>query len=153
LNNCKKISLSNAALGKEAGIASLIVTDREGRALGGASRVARSKSQQERTVEVPIVAIDTVCKDRDVSIIHVDCEGYEAEAIMGGIETIRILRPIVVAETNPKSLSAVIEIVQGLGYHSIGTVHQNIVLVPKGRSVRAAKLLTHNVEATAAAEV
>ncbi|MDZ7845687.1 MAG: FkbM family methyltransferase [Owenweeksia sp.] len=42
------------------------------------------------TIEVDIVKIDDIVpKDREASILHLDVEGFEKQALTGGLETIK----------------------------------------------------------------
>lgn len=53
----------------------------------------------------------------DVTLIKIDAEGYEADVLIGGIETIREHRPAIIAEANTdKDLEGIMEILEPLGY-------------------------------------
>jgi FkbM family methyltransferase len=98
LNDLANIELTRAALGPKSGNLSLRTIDDEGRKLGGASHF----DPAEGTEMAPQVRLDDVVPaDRAVSIIQLDVEGYEGQALKGCRETIRRNRPIIILETVP----------------------------------------------------
>lgn len=93
MNGLENVTLSNCALGRSSASLSLC-TERDGDYLGGASFIV------ERPGDTRIETIDSIVPaDRQVGVIHLDVEGYEAAALEGARETIRRCRPIIVLET------------------------------------------------------
>lgn len=135
INDLNNVVLSNAGLGAKRGTLFLQTRDRNDRALGGASRViAGETSEAVRGEETQIRTIDeTVGKRRKVSIIQLDVEGYEKEALSGGLRTIRKWRPILIFEIRPTSALPdskwFAERILELGYRRIENVHSNAVFV------------------------
>lgn len=114
LNDLGNLTLRNSGLGAAAGSAKL-VTERHGQYLGGGSFVVDEPGRTR------IETIDEVVpSDRQVGMIHLDVEGYEAQALEGARETIQRCRPIIVLET----------LVPISGYAKSGTVGRNHILTP-----------------------
>ena len=76
------------------------ITDGSGQALGGSSRIVGNDREKMPGMEiVQIVAIDDVVGiDRLISIIQLDVEGHEKEALSGALKTVRRCFPILILE-------------------------------------------------------
>lgn len=60
---------------------------------------------EEKLIKVPVVRIDDrLANEGRVSLMKVDCEGYEVEIIKGAIETLRNHRPLLFIEVHPRML-------------------------------------------------
>jgi FkbM family methyltransferase len=132
INNLSNVVLTNAGLGLQQGSFLMRVSDSNGRALGGASRMVSSTDRygREQAVEVNISRLDDVLEqDRNVSILQLDVEGFEQFALAGAMETLRRCRPMLILENLPGEewLSGNIF---SLGYRIQGRLHDNTVLVP-----------------------
>jgi FkbM family methyltransferase len=100
LNNIDNVLLTHAGLGKEYSLEKLTTIKQDGTVWGGGSRIEPSSNGQ--TEDINIVPIDSeVPKSRDISLIHLDVEGFETEALMGAINTIQRCKPILIVETIP----------------------------------------------------
>jgi FkbM family methyltransferase len=106
LNELKNVRLARAALGEKNEQRSLVTRSPEGIVLGGSSHVLRGITERFGTIEpIQTVAIDSVIPpQRSVTVIHLDVERYEMEAVTGGMETIRRCRPVLVLEAAPPPL-------------------------------------------------
>jgi hypothetical protein len=83
---------------------------------------------------VNVVRIDDVIPaDRDVSIIQLDVEGYEKEALIGAIQTIKRCLPILILEDNNDIINSpwFSSEILSIGYEVSGMLHQNTVLQVK----------------------
>lgn len=128
LNDCRSVSLTNAGLGASASTEPMAVRDRRGQSLGGASRLLTQPTDDGTVEPVRVVAVDdAVPGDRTVSIIQLDVEGYEGQALAGAIETISRCRPLLVLETLPEDDPVMGKLVD-LGYRPTRTVNRNTVL-------------------------
>ena len=151
LNRVTNVVLVHAALGERAGTAELHVRDPGGVAFGGGSTLVddlaaaaarnRAKAKPARgarrltarmrgsaTVTVDVVAIDDlVPADRAVSVIHLDVEGFEAQALAGAAKTIARCAPAIVLESVPRDTPAW-RMLADLGYDVVDQVGANIVL-------------------------
>ena len=101
INGLTNIELANAGLGERNEALSMVTTDDRGRALGGGSRLIGKNG--EATVglieTVQMVTVDEQLEiDRKVSIIQLDIEGHEKQALSGAIKTIRRHLPIIILE-------------------------------------------------------
>ena len=133
MNELKNVDLRQAALGAAAGYGFLQTADPTGRALGGASRVLAggAESAVRHVEKIPIVSIDEiVTSSRIVSIIHLDVEGQEREALSGALHTIRRSLPILILENLPANEWLSTNILS-LGYRAGPRLHANTVLLPR----------------------
>ncbi len=129
INGLQNIELTNAGLGDQPGSLAMVTTDAQGRALGGRSYIPAQGIEPAGTETIRIVTVDEVVSStRKVSIIHLDVEGYEKQALGGALKTIQRWSPILLLERLPEQpwLSAHIS---QLGYRVAQTIHFNTVLV------------------------
>jgi FkbM family methyltransferase len=106
LNGLKNVRLARAALGEKNEQRSLVTRSPDGIVLGGSSHVLRGITERFGTIEpIQAVTIDSaIPPQRSVTVIHLDVERYEMEAVTGGMETIRRCRPVLVLESAPPPL-------------------------------------------------
>ncbi|MGH6877777.1 MAG: FkbM family methyltransferase [Rhizomicrobium sp.] len=126
LNDIHNVTLARAALGAGSGNA-LLCTGQPGRHAGGGSSVVTTRKRAGFTYEeVPVVAVDeTVPGDRPVSILQLDVEKYEQQALAGALVTIRRWRPLLVLETLPADAGWFAENILALGYEDAGALDEN----------------------------
>jgi len=135
LNYIQNVSLKNAGLGAKKEYSLMRTADETGRSLGGGSRIISEFSNEPSgTEKVEIVTIDdTVPTDRVVSIIQLDVEGYEKEALSGALMTIKRCLPIIVLEVLPNSTLLdsdwFTDNILSLGYRIKNTIHDNTVFM------------------------
>jgi FkbM family methyltransferase len=133
INGIADVVLANAALGDKQQYLFLQTADDDGRSLGGESRIIEAEPGTSTKGEmVPIVTIDdAVGQDRNVSLLQLDVEGHEKEALAGGLGTIRRCLPTIILEVRPGSqlISSdwFLENIMSLGYRKITDVHGNFV--------------------------
>lgn len=130
LNGLGNVRLHRTALGAERGEGLLRVADSTGRALGGRSSLVDAIDGQsgERGETVPLSRIDDVVPaDRHVSVIHLDVERHEQQALAGALATIRRCRPALIVETLPEA-AWIHEHLAPLGYAIAGRVGPNTLL-------------------------
>ena len=130
INGLTNIRLLHGALGAGAGLATLMVSSPEGRALGGGSRVVEpAAAPPHTTYRVPVVRIDDIVPaDRPVALIQLDVERQERQALTGALATIRRCRPALIVETLPDDAWISANLVP-LGYRRAGMVGPNSLLV------------------------
>lgn len=70
-------------------------------------------------IAVPLVMLDRKCRDKTVSFIKADVEGYETEVLKGALQTIHRCKPVMFVEANhPRTDSnALGNFIQSLGYN------------------------------------
>lgn len=132
LNGIENVELHNIGLGSEESEGDLRIRDAAGSASGGASKIMDSTKSEGSFEKVRIRPIDEVIEDeRAVSIIQLDVEGYEINALSGGLKTILRCKPILIIEVNPGSetveSSWFKENILGLGYSQVGVLYNNLV--------------------------
>jgi FkbM family methyltransferase len=135
INHISNVVLANAGLGKNKENLLMKVTDDRGNSLGGGSQIMGKEIEEEKgLVSVQIVAIDdVVSSERFVSIIQLDVEGHEIEALQGGLKTIERCRPILIIEDWPNSSlfcnKWFIDNIYGLGYEKVRNIHDNTIFI------------------------
>lgn len=135
INGIKNVVLTKAGLGAKQESLLMKMTDESGRSLGGASQIISEESAEVAGVEaVQIVRVDTtVGANRNVSIIQLDVEGHEKEALMGALKTIQSCFPIIILENLPNSTLIdgdwFGENILSLGYRKVNHMHGNLVFV------------------------
>jgi FkbM family methyltransferase len=132
LNGLKNVKLAHAALGDKNEQRALVTSLPDGAALGGASHVMRGVPDRFGTIEpINVVTIDhAISADRKVTVLHLDVEKYETEAVTGGLETIRRCRPLLILESAPPPLRAVLA---QLGYVLADKIEHNKIFTPVRR--------------------
>jgi FkbM family methyltransferase len=133
INQLHNVRIINAGLGEITGSQQLATTDFQGTPLGGASQMLPNREDAweprgDQSALVEIVAIDEVVPaDRVVSIIQLDIEGYEQQALSGAMRTIERDRPILIVETLPAE-EWVAQYLMPLGYRMTERILENAVL-------------------------
>lgn len=134
INGIENIELINAGLGEVKNSLPMLVSNENGQARGGSSRILTigENSTLGGVETVQIVTIDeTVPTDRTVSIIQLDVEGHEKQALSGALKTIQRCLPVIIVEVRPNSTllesNWFSENILSLGYQMTGTVHGNSV--------------------------
>jgi FkbM family methyltransferase len=126
LNGLRNVRLSSLGLGETRQQVPLQIADEQGLPQGGASRIVTRKQAGNGAYMVEIAPLDELLPaEADIGILHLDVEGYEAPALMGGLKTIRRCKPILILETVPP------EVVEAhlapLGYRRVATVDNNTI--------------------------
>lgn len=133
LNGLRNVSLTQAGLGAEPGCLDMEVADASGRALGGRSHIVDTAAGG-RVTPVEITTVDaTVPADRHVSLLQLDVEGFEMQALVGAMGTIRRCRPTLVLENLPPRRWLEDHLL-ALGYREAGRLHRNRVLTSERTS-------------------
>jgi FkbM family methyltransferase len=132
LNRVENVVLSLAGLGEKSSEGVIVTTDSAGMALGEVAYVSTSSADRVGDTEaIHIVSIDeSVPADRSISIIQLDVEGFEEQALNGALKTISRCKPILVLETLPPP-AWVARHLTPLGYRVREGVHANVVLSVK----------------------
>lgn len=133
LNGLSNVALTHAGLGATCGTASVKMQDQTGRDLGGCSRIMPDDSQLPGCERVTVTTVDaTVGSERTVSVLQLDVEGYEREALEGAQKTITRCRPLLILELQPgaRLLESTwfADHILALGYRHTLSVHGNVVL-------------------------
>jgi len=133
INAIDNVELLQAGLGEKTSKVKILTKDKKGTSLGGSSTIIDEIDGGGTVEEIRIVAIDDIVPDdRDISIIQLDIEGYEQQALMGAVETIKRCRPILILEddSNLTKGSWFKENILSLNYTITGKLHYNTVISP-----------------------
>jgi FkbM family methyltransferase len=133
INDLKNVELINFGLGDKTTMAKLLTELETGKSLGGASKII-SEDTNGKIKEVNLVRIDDIIpKERSISILQLDVEGFEKEALSGAIETINRCKPILILEDNNKIVDSswFSENILSVGYELTGNLHRNNLLTIK----------------------
>lgn len=123
--NCQSpdISMMNCALGDEPGLVHMQELIQENR---GMNRVEKTAQHG-----IPMVKLDGFHFE-DVRLVQLDLEGFEPNALKGGIELLRKHKPILIMECTD-NFDEVTEIIYPLGYEKYKQITRlDTVFVPKG---------------------
>jgi FkbM family methyltransferase len=134
LNGLTNVLLTHAGLGASCGQASIRTRDVAGQPLGGCSHVVPHDGAEDCEA-VDIRSIDaSVPVERHVSVVQLDVEGHEQQALTGALATIRRCLPLLVLEVQPGSTLLESDWfrseILGLGYRRLAAVHGNVVFQP-----------------------
>lgn len=134
LNKLHNVIIENKALSNKSGHVTMELVGKRknhiGRSgetclLGGASHVVSNTSQT--TIEVESATLDSLVPDDcEISVMHLDVEGHEAEALEGATQLIKNNLPIIIVETFPSSFFE--KHLAPLGYIRHGNVCGNTIL-------------------------
>lgn len=136
LNNLKNVELVRAGLGARRESCFLLTADSDGLPRGGSSKIVVGGAEMPgRTEMVQVVTVDEVIpSDRKVSILQLDVEGHEQDALAGALRTINRSLPIVIveilADSPLLSTNWLAEKLGPLGYRAAGMVHGNSIFLP-----------------------
>lgn len=133
LNNIKNINLSPKGLGEKSSSEFLNTKSKTGKSLGGASSIV-SGSNKGVLEEIELTSIDdSIPSDRNITILQLDIEGYEEQALKGAIETIKRCRPIIILEDNNDITNSkwFVSNILSLDYEIKGDLHYNKLIMPK----------------------
>lgn len=133
LNELDNVTLAHKALSNVAGEIHFRTHDQDGNPMGGHSHFVREPG--DGVTEVEAVLLDyAVPIDRPVSILQLDVEGLESEALQGAYHIINRWKPILILEEfeRPKWLTRNFPQVS---YDRMSRLHGNIVYLPEGRTL------------------
>lgn len=138
LNDIRNVTLAHAALGDHTGTALLYTGPIGSLPCGGASAIRTMRVPGGNYEDVALVSIDGVVpEDRYVSIIQLDVERYEQQALAGALATIRRCLPILVLENLPADEQWFREKILALGYRRYGRLDANVAFVAPGAAFTA----------------
>ncbi len=133
LNDLKNVNLKNLGLGEEKATKRLRIQRPSGEFMGGGSEIIKDNDQGGGTiVDIPIKSLDScIPADRNISIIQLDVEGYEEQALKGAIATIKRCKPILILEDETDSTEDdwFQDNIKSLGYSKMGEIHRNKLFI------------------------
>lgn len=123
INDLKNVCLFNAGLGEAEKDAFLDCFEANGDSRGGLSKIVAVPAEDKSFQKTRLVSFDSILpQERRVTVVQLDLEGYELQALRGAINTIRREKPILILETVPKDPWFTDNIL-ALGYSRKGTLH------------------------------
>lgn len=128
LNGLSNVCLMNVGLSDVAAKASMLVRNPDGSGLGGGSRIGSGDASEIETIDL-VRLDDVIPKTARISVLQLDVEGHEGNAVRGAAMTIERCLPLLILETVPSDGWAT-RFLQSLGYSSVAKVHGNTVLRP-----------------------
>lgn len=111
LNKLNNVKLHNFGIGKSNETLNLLITN-QGNHLGGTSRVVSNKTTDTQKISVQKLD-DVIPKERPVSVIHIDVEGYEEAALSGAREILHNHKPLIITEVTD---GVTIPLMKKIGY-------------------------------------
>jgi FkbM family methyltransferase len=128
LNAIDNATLLHAGLGARAGTQTLRIGRPGDPVMGGASRFVTREKEGFTHESVSVVALDDIVPaTRKVTVLQLDVEGSEEQALMGALKTIKRCLPQIILESLPKDRDWFSHAILGLGYREVAKVHSNTV--------------------------
>ncbi len=130
INSIDNVKLFNFGVGKEKKITKMMIADRAGIPLGGKSKIVDNNFGKGTFIKIKIKTLDEIIpKNRHISIIQLDVEGYEKQALIGATDTIIRCKPILILEDNNNVIATewFSNNILSQGYKISGKVHDNTV--------------------------
>jgi FkbM family methyltransferase len=106
LNKLTNVNLFNLGLGKEQK-KSLLRVEQKNKKLGPRCEIYQSNDhlQASEIESIEIIPLDSIIhQDTEVTIIHLDVEGYEQEVLNGALEIIKKNSPLIILEIHKEAL-------------------------------------------------
>jgi len=133
LNDIQNVSLVHAGLGETPSKMKLTTRDKKGVRLGGSSTIRVENKDGQTTEQIDILSIDGfIPRDRHISILQLDVEGFEKQALIGALETIKRCKPILILEDDHGFTKSdwFRDNILSLNYKIDGKLHYNKVILP-----------------------
>lgn len=128
LNNLQNVVIENLALSNKNGSVIMELCDPQSDEmllLGGGSRIVPQKSKT--TIKVRSTTLDSLIpNDCEISVIHLDVEGHEGQALEGASRLIKKNLPIIIVESFPEKFFQTY--LSPLGYTHQGIVARNHII-------------------------
>lgn len=136
LNGLDNVVLHQVAVSNEPGTLPLLTARREGGPeLAAAAKIVPGETGNH-VVNVEVTTLDDLIPaNRKISVLHLDIEGYELQALMGAKRIIAEHKPIIVLEAAKRSMQRVYKRAlrnhfPDLRYHITDVIERNAIYVP-----------------------
>ena len=134
VNRLRNTELHQIAVGEKPGRVALTLTnaDRGGEIAGGTARVDPERSGTESGfAEVGLTTLDhLIPKERQVSVLHLDLEGFERAALRGAVQMVTRSKPIIILETRKIEADWLNSIFPGCNYVATSFYEKNTFYLP-----------------------
>ncbi|HBS50855.1 MAG TPA: hypothetical protein DEA05_12595 [Rhodobacteraceae bacterium] len=141
LNGLRAVALHPVAVGEKTERQVLQVVDQDGASLAASGKIVPGMPRTDtRGIEVDVVTLDSlVSANRPVSILHLDVEGFEAQALRGAPHLLNERQPLVLLEAakprkRKQCLRVLSETAPDADYRPCGMIENNAVFRAFGRS-------------------
>lgn len=128
-----RVLLYNVGLGAVVERRDIMTVSHSGTSMGGMSRYVFEGAKPEQLEGTSVMTLDRyVTEYENVSIIQLDVEGFEEEALKGAIEIIRSSKPVLILECwSPTMFDTVFfqEEIFSMGYTRGPNLHDNATLI------------------------
>jgi FkbM family methyltransferase len=130
LNGINNVILMNNALSSEARRLPMRVIDSEGKPCGGSCSIIPSHSPSKNVETVQTILLDELLpEDEPISLIHLDVEGHEIEALTGALKIIEKNHPVVILEVWDHKKKEINHFMKTLHYKAVKIVNGNTVYI------------------------
>ncbi|KUF09518.1 FkbM family methyltransferase [Pseudoponticoccus marisrubri] len=133
LNGLENVTLANAALSNRDETVLFRTRDAEGKSLGGISHFVEEDGEGVEPVRAVMLDF-SVPLARPVSILQLDVEGHEKQALKGAYHIINRWQPILILEYFSQT-QWINRTFRSLSYTRIGKLHGNFVYAPDGAGI------------------
>lgn len=131
INKLHNVIFFNKGLSDVEDTSDLFYRYENGLSIAGGSRIDSPHQANDRytlksnlKTTINTVTIDATVKD-EVSVIHLDVEGFEIHALKGAMETIRKYKPVLILEGVKENNTWMIENIVPLGYTKVANLDAN----------------------------
>ncbi len=134
INSLNNVTLENMCL-SNVNEQKNMITSINGVLCGGGSKIIHNEQKSSNNIieKVKSVELDKYLdKSIPISIIQLDVEGHETEALEGGMQTIEKYKPIIIVETKPTKITEDKLFSMGYNYHAV-KLHDNKILYIEGK--------------------
>lgn len=109
INNLQnKVKLFNIGVGESQGTAQIASYNK--------SNTGSSQLKISNKGDIPIIAIDEINFEQNISLVKIDVEGFELSVIKGMLNTLKIHKPLIFIEIRNQFFEEIIAHLQALGY-------------------------------------
>lgn len=134
INKLDNVTVDNVALSDKDGEVTIRIAKNK-ISIGGGSHVIDGDKEGYDYQKIKTVKLDDVIKD-NISIIQLDVEGHEEQALRGGLKTIEKCKPILIVENKPTD-EFFIKYLQPLGYrYNNRKLHMNFIIHTSEHNLR-----------------
>lgn len=133
LNDLSNVTLINAALSNKDERVLFKTRDPSGTSLGGLSHFVTEDGPGVEAVQAAMLDF-TVPLSRPVSLLQLDVEGHEKQALKGAYHLINRWQPILILEYFPNE-QWIRRTFRGLAYRRVGKVHHNTIFAVEGTQI------------------
>lgn len=133
LNGLDNVTLTNAALSNTDQELLFRTRDADGKSLGGVSHLVEEPGPGVEAVKALMLDY-AVPLERPVSILQLDVEGHEAEALLGAYHIVNRWKPILILEYFDK-IGFIHRHLRDARYERVGKLHGNVVFAPQGHGL------------------